>query len=202
MEFDNVVYVHPICLMCGNAEVEASTMMRAKATLTMSGYPVNMRSHREKKKGIWPIFYPCQCLKWRDFHVRVKNFANSNWNDDNIHGWELKPGITDEELPEDVKNILQKASRVRNRLEQAKGTLKGLVEVWKQYGIEMVVTPGHQVKYLRGWSSKALKKNEEGPVQGKKSERVRENCEVEETPLSPESPNGSENAEENDEEHE
>ena len=62
----------------------------------------------------------------------------------------------------------------------------------------MVVTPlsdltRKSVKYLRGSSSKALKKNEEGPVQGKKSERVRENCEVEEATVIPESTNKGEN---------
>ena len=100
MEFDNVVYVYPICLRCGREFYESMAMTRAKATLNMSRYALENKL--------------CSCSHGG---IEVGNPDSVADRNDKLLEWKLKPSVTEEDISDDVKNTLQKAANLRKLLE-------------------------------------------------------------------------------------
>ena len=89
MEFQSMIFVHPICLKCGCEHKGSSSITRAKASLVIVRFEEQ----------------DCE-QKCED-----ESFPYLSWNKVDKK-WEIEPGITIHQLPEDSREIFEKTSKL------------------------------------------------------------------------------------------
>ena len=93
MEFQSMIYLHPICLKCGDEHKFSSVISRAKASLLLARY---------ERKNQSP---PCDGCK-NDISPNLK------WNKISKK-WEIEQGFTMDQLPEESRKILERTSKLK-----------------------------------------------------------------------------------------
>ena len=89
MEFQSMIYLHPICLKCGDEHKFSSVISRAKASLLLARYETQ------------------NCPNCKN-----KSYPNLKWNKESKK-WEIAQGFTMDQLPKESRKILERTSKLQ-----------------------------------------------------------------------------------------